>query len=328
MKPSGHFRPTWELPALLWGCLAVLLFSACSGDTGYKPVDFRETIPVASPNPQEADDRQLRVAVAAMISPKETLSYYRELIAYLGGHLGYDVRLIQRRTYGEINELFPRKQIDLAFVCTGPYAIDRDRFGFEGIATPVIRQAPYYQSYLIVNRNSDFAGLADLKGRKFALTDPDSNTGSLVPHYWLAGLGHRPSTFFGSVTYTYSHDNSIMAVAKSLVDAAAVDGHKWEYFNLRNPQYTKMTRVIRKSEPFGSPPLVAASSMAPALKHSIRKVLFAMHEDPDGKRILDELLIDRFDPPREEWYEPVREMYRKVHFADETDPRHLATQNP
>jgi phosphonate transport system substrate-binding protein len=67
-------------------------------------------------------------------------------------------------------------------------------------------------------------------------------------------MGERPSSFFSDFTYTYSHDNSIMAVARSLVDAAAVDGHQWEYFNLRNPQYTQLTRVIKKSEPFGNPP--------------------------------------------------------------------------
>ncbi|MFZ7126597.1 MAG: phosphate/phosphite/phosphonate ABC transporter substrate-binding protein [Desulfobacterales bacterium] len=313
----------WLLPGAL---LVVLL--GCSGDSGYKTVDFEDTIPAVSPDPRQTDDRHLRVAVAAMISPKETLIYYRQLLAYLGGQLGYDTRLVQRRTYAEINELFPKKQIELAFVCTGPYAMDRDRFGFEGLATPIIRERPYYQSYLIVNKNSAFSSLEGLRGSRFAFTDPDSNTGSLVPHFWLNELSERPASFFKSISYTYSHDNSIMAVARSLVDAAAVDGHKWEYFNLRNPQHTARTRVIKKSEPFGSPPLVAARSMAPALKHSIRKVLFSMHEDPDGKLILDELLIDRFEPPEDEWYEPVREMYRKIHFVDKADAQNPATQNP
>jgi hypothetical protein len=33
-----------------------------------------------------------------------------------------------------------------------------------------------------------------------------------------------------------------------------------------------------------------------------------MHTDPEGKRILEKLLIDRFVTPREEWYEPARAM--------------------
>jgi phosphonate transport system substrate-binding protein len=82
-----------------------------------------------------------------------------------------------------------------------------------------------YQSYLIVHKDSPFRTIEDLKGKTFAFTDPDSNSGSLVPRYWLKQLNTRPEDFFRSITYTYSHDNAIMAVAKQLVDAAAVDGH-------------------------------------------------------------------------------------------------------
>ena len=44
----------------------------------------------------------------------------------------------------------------------------------------------------------------------------------MVPKYWLALIGERPETYFKSTNYTYSHDNSIIAVARSLVDGAAV----------------------------------------------------------------------------------------------------------
>jgi phosphonate transport system substrate-binding protein len=272
---------------------------------------------VASPNFERQENRRLNVAVAAMISPKETLRYYKELLAYLGKKVNLDVQLIQRRTYREVNELFQKRQLDLAFICTGPYVAGRQRYGFEGLVTPVIRGRPFYQSYLIVNKDSPLSTLAQLRGRTFAFTDPDSNTGALVPRYWLAMMDEHPSSFFSDFTYTYSHDNSIMAVARSLVDAAAVDGLQWEYFNLRNPHYTRLTRVIKKSEPFGNPPLVASVSLTTEMKTAIQQVLLKMHQDPEGKRILDQLLIDRFETPKEEWYQPVRDMYAKIHHFDE-----------
>jgi phosphonate transport system substrate-binding protein len=297
----------------------------CSREDHHKDVNFSKTIAVPSPNFEQQSSRHLKVAVAAMISPKETLIYYNELLAYLAGKLGYEVRLIQRRTYREVNELFLKRQLDLAFICTGPYVAGRRFYGFEGLATPVIRGRPYYQSYLIVNKNSTLENLEQMRGKTFAFTDPDSNTGSLVPRYWLAMMGERPASFFSNSIYTYSHDNSIMAVARSLVDAAAVDGHQWEYFNLRNPQYTRLTRVIKKSELFGNPPLVASVDLADELKTAIRNVLLAMHADPQGKRILDQLLIDRFDPPDDAWYQPVRDMYEKIRSISETpDTNHMA----
>jgi len=283
-------------------------FSGCGGDVEYKAVDFSKTISVAAPEGKKPPEKLLRVAVAAMISPKETFIYYRELLDYIGRNTGHSVQLIQRKTYDEVNELFPKGQIDLAFICTGPFAASREKFGFEALATPQVRGQPFYQSYLIVPKDSPYQTLEDLKGRVFAFTDPDSNTGAMVPRFWLAELGETPESFFSKTIFTYSHDNSILAVAKGLVDAAAVDGHQWEYFERLSPTYTSKTRVIRKSQPFGSPPLVASAWLQEDERSKIQALMLSMHTDPEGKRILEKLLIDRFVAPREEWYEPARAM--------------------
>jgi phosphonate transport system substrate-binding protein len=288
--------------------LFALLLSGCAGDADYKPVDFSKTVAIAHPDTGQVQEKALRVAVAAMISPRETFIYYRELLDYIGRRSGHSVQLIQRKTYDEVNTLFPKGQIDLAFICTGPFAASREKFGFEALATPQVRGQPFYQSYLIVPKDSPYQSLEDLRGRIFAFTDPDSNTGAMVPRFWLAEAGETPESFFSKTTFTYSHDNSILAVAKGLVDAAAVDGHQWEYFERFNPAYTSKTRVIRKSQPFGSPPLVASARLGEEVRSKIQELMLSMHKDPEGQRILEKLLIDRFVAPRQEWYEPARAM--------------------
>ena len=304
--PFGLYRHAWLMTVFIF------MLAGCRGEAGYKPIDLSQTIQVEQPGNLTPRTSTLRVAVAAMISPKETLVYYQALLDYIGTQLELPIQLIQRKTYGEINELFPKRQIDLAFICTGPYALGKEMFGFEALATPIVRNEPYYQSYLIVNKDSPYKKLGDLRGRVFAFTDPESNTGALIPNFWVVEMGEDPNQFFDRVTYTYSHDNSIMAVAKGLVDGAAVDGHKWEYYHLRNPYYTAMTRVIRKSAPFGSPPVVASVYLDEALKSKIRTLMYNMHKDAAGKQILDELLIDRFTEPQEHWYESVRHIHRQM----------------
>lgn len=290
-----------------------LLIWGCEKSNEYKFVDLSEKMVPESQNVSAPGPKQLRVAVAAMISPKETLVYYEELLNYIGREVGYEVVLIQRKTYSEVNELFPKRLIDLAFVCSGPYANEQEKYKFEGLATPIVRGKPYYQSYLIVQKNSPYNSLEDLRGKIFAFTDPDSNTGTLVPRFWLYQKNEAPDSFFNRVTYTYSHDNSILAVAKGLVDGAAVDGHKWEFYNAKNPYFTSKTRVIKKSDYFGSPPLVASSFLQSQLKKSIQKVILTMHKSENGKKILDNLIIDRFELPHEEWYKNVQVMFAKVH---------------
>ena len=287
-------------------------FYGCGRDTDRIVVDFSKTVAVEQPGEKSPENPSFRVAVAAMISPKDTFVYYRQLLNYIGSSLNRDVQLIQRKTYGEINELLGKGQIDLAFICSGPYVAGKEKYGFELLATPEVQNSHFYQSYLIVNKATQLQGLEDLRGKVFAFTDPDSNTGKLVPTYWLSQMGEHPQTFFSKTIYTYSHDNSILAVAKALVDGAAIDGLIWEYYHQKNPIFTSKTKIIRKSENYGIPPIVASRFLAPDLKDRIRQVLFSMHRDPRGQKILNELMIDRFTPTRDEWYDSIRNIELKI----------------
>jgi len=292
--------------------LALLSMSGCGRDSDAVVVDFNKTVVVDRPISSKPEAAQLKVAVAAIISPKETFAYYRQLLDYIGQKLGREIQFIQRKTYGEINEMLARSQIDLAFICSGPYVVGKEKHGFELLATPEVQNSHFYHSYLIVNKKSEFQDLEDLRGHVFAFTDPDSNTGKLVPTFWLSEMNEKPETFFSKTIYTYSHDNAILAVAKGLVDGAAVDGLIWEYYHRKNPVFTSETRIIRKSEPYGIPPLVASKSLSSELRTHIRQVLFDMHRDPQGRKIFSELMIDRFVNPRDEWYDSIRKINLKL----------------
>jgi phosphonate transport system substrate-binding protein len=288
-----------------------MVASGCGRDADVV-VDFSKTVVVEQPGTHIQKNPTLNVAVAAMISPKETFVYYRQLLDYIGKKLDREVQFIQRKTYGEINELLGVGQIDLAFICSGPYVTGKEIHGFELLVTPEVQNSHFYQSYLIVNNTSNFYKIGELKGHVFAFTDPESNTGKLVPTYWLFEMGEQPETFFGKTIYTYSHDNSILAVAKGLVDGAAIDGLIWEYYQNKNPIFTSRTRIIKKSEPYGMPPIVASKYLTSELKQHIRRLLLFMHTDADGKKILNELMIDRFTQGQDDWYDSIRQMDLKI----------------
>ncbi len=315
--PPSAFNKRWPALILRFGAVCLIAWlvlgaGGCGSDPDQVTVDFAKTLPLARPAPHAGESGTLRGAVAAMISPRETFIHYRQLLAYLAQKSGKDLEFVQRKTYEEINELLGKGEIDLAFICSGPYASARDRYGLVPLAVPEVQGSTSYQAYLIVNRSSPFHRLQDLKGQTFAFTDPDSNTGRLVPTFWLAELDQRPETFFKQVIYTYSHDNSILAVARGLVAGAAVDGLVWEYFQATNPVFTSKTRIIKKSQAYGIPPLVASRHLPAAEGKRLQQVLLSMHQDPEGKKILSELLIDRFLPLQEEWYDSIRSMHRRL----------------
>jgi len=300
------------LPLLTVAIFLVVLANGCGSEGDTAVVDFSQTVPSARPGETATRNPPLRVAVAAMISPKETFDLYRQLLEYLSRQAGKDLEFVQRKTYAEINELLRRGDIDMAFICSGPYATGKENFKFEPLAVPMVKGSHFYQAYLIVNKQSSFTSLEDLKGHTFAFTDPHSNTGKMVPVYWLSELKEQPETFFRQTIYTYSHDNAILAVARGLVDGAAVDGLVWEYYQVKKPAFTSRTKVIKKSQSYGIPPLVASVHLSQRDRERLKQVLLSMHQNLEGKKILNELLIDRFIPLQEDWYEPIRRMHSSL----------------
>lgn len=264
--------------------------------------------PAEAPGPRRGGVKRLRVAIAAMISPKETFASYNSLVSYIGKKLGMEVELVQRKSYEEVNALLKTDHLDLAFVCTGAYVEGHDDFGMELLVAPVSNGRTVYYSYIIVPIDSPARSLEDLKGATFAFTDPLSNTGKLAPTYKLAKANQTPERFFKNVVYTYSHDRSIVSVAGKVVDAAAVDSLVWDFMSRNNPEFTSRTRVIDRSDPYGIPPFVVSRAVDPELKRRLRDLFLHVHEDREGREILSRIMIDKFVVVDDGIYDSVRAM--------------------
>jgi phosphonate transport system substrate-binding protein len=302
--------------AISIACLAIaMLFTVFwsyqyfAGDV-VKNIDFQDVFKEDSnENIAPIDERPiLRVAVAAMISPQTTKQIYQDLLHEIGDSVGSRVQFFQRKTYEEVNDLLEHKEIDLAFVCSGPYITGHAKFGMEILAVPVVGGEKVYYSYILAERDSSITSLDDLRGKKFAYTDPKSNTGCLVPQYMLLKRGYSPETFFAATFYTYAHDNSIKAIADRLADGAAVDHLIWEFFNATDPTYTNRTKIIAKSSPYGMPPVVVHPELNSNLKKRLQAAFLSLHKQPESASLLKQLRIDRFEKGDDAQYDSVREM--------------------
>lgn len=290
-----------------------LFFSAgCQSEPERKKIDFLNREPLETALPIDPSKMTLRVAVAGVISPVETAKSYSQLISYLGRALHQPMEMVQRRTYAEINELVKSRYVVLAFVCSGAYVVGQEEFGMELLVVPQVNGETVYYSYIIVPANSSVAVLKDLKGKNFAFTDPMSNTGKLVPTYMLYQLGETPGSFFKRYTFTYSHDNSIKAVAENLVDGAAVDSLVYDQIVALYPDIATKTKIIARSLPFGIPPVVVHPSLNQETKAELRGLFLSMHRDETGREILRNLGIDRFVLASDRDYDTIRSMVKAV----------------
>lgn len=292
--------------------LALLITAGCAVKSPASDrIDLNQTVTLPA-ELERSDTEPLRVAVSAMISPKETLVYYRDLLDYIAGQVGRPIELTQRATYTEVNDLIRAGKVDLAFVCTWAYVDGKDQFGMDLLAAPQVAGEAVYYSYLLVPASSAAASILDLRGGTFAFTDPLSTTGRLVPVYWLSQEGYTPESFFRQTIFTYSHDRAVMAVADGLVDGAAVDHLVYLAMVQRDPALARRVRVIRTSEPIGTPPVVMGPEVDPVLKVTIRELLTQMHETPHGRSILDGIHIERWVQPPADAYDPIVRMLRTL----------------
>jgi phosphonate transport system substrate-binding protein len=291
----------------------VLMMAVCPACERQRPeIDLERNGSGAGAAKQDDRLPELHIAVGAMISPETTRIYYEELLSLIARRMGRRAVFSQRRTYAEVNDLVRKKEADLAFVCSGPYTQGKKEFGMEILAVPVANGTSVYHSYIIAGVSSSIASFSDMRGKRFAFTDPQSNTGALVPTYMLARRGETPGSFFGEVFYSNSHDNSIRAVAEGQADGAAVDSLIWEFVNRINPALTARTRVVEKSPPYGIPPIVVHPGLDPATKSQLKEILLSLHRDEQAARLLAKIQIDRFVAGNDAMYDTVREMSRWV----------------
>ncbi len=285
-----------------------LVLVSCSSGQSPQKINLSKREPVQPVTKERLPEKSLRVAVGGMTTPEAGFGYYRRFLDYIGAKIGMRVQLVDRENYAEINEMVRTGNVDVAFVCGGPYVQGHDEFGMELLVAPQAYGDRVYYAYIIVSKASTIREFADLRGKTFAFTDPLSNSGALVPTYMLARMHETPERFFGKVIFTQSHDKSIKAVAQGIVDGAAVDSLIWGYLNKTDPRYTSGTKVIKKSPPYGIPPVVVRKDLDPELKKKLRQIFLTADRDAKGREILKGMMIDRFVPIEDSAYDSIREM--------------------
>jgi phosphonate transport system substrate-binding protein len=230
---------------------------------------------------------------------------------YLSRQTGREVQLVRRRTYEEITNLLLSGELNAAWICGYPLVQYPEQLAL--VAVPLWNHEPLYRSYLITAPDRRATGIDDLQGDIHAFSDPNSNSGYLVTAALLAERRLRPEQFFRRTFYTYGHRNVIRAVASGLAKSGSVDGYVWEVVTAIEPNLEDKTKVIRKSELLGFPPVACLASRAgdPDVV-AVRRALVSMSSDDLGRDILKLLRLDGFAEEPFSLFDPIAAKMRLV----------------
>lgn len=275
---------------------STFLLSCTNEFSDVKEIDFNKNNTESNAHLKSTEEG-LSVAISAMVSPNETFNQYQDLIAYISQKVKIPITFKQRKTYSEVNELLRKGDVDFAFICTGAYKEAKKSFPIELLVVPVINNEPFYQAYVIVNNDSKINSIEGLKGRSFAFTDPISNSGCNYIVNYLKEKNTTPKDFFSKTIFTNAHDNSLQVVSKKIVDGATIDGLIFDYYAKHNPERISHLKIIKKSQKFGIPPFVINPKLSPDIKNKLRQTFLNMNRTIEGKKILSQLMIDKFIIP-------------------------------
>ncbi|CAG0931870.1 MAG: hypothetical protein BIFFINMI_04177 [Phycisphaerae bacterium] len=265
----------------------------------------------ASPLCAEA---QTNAAMRIGLSPvflDDQLSFLNDWRDYLQGRIGRAVRFVQRGSYREIMDLLLEQKLDFAWICGYPYVRNRARLRL--LAVPVMEGRPQYQSYLIVPATDKTTNsILDLRGKVFAYSDPDSNSGFLYPRYALMQLKENPERFFARTFFTWAHRKIVEAVGSNLAQGGAVDSYVWETLRLYHPELTRRTRIVEKSPYFGHTPVVARTGVSRAEFDTMQEALLGMSQNVAGKALLKRLNLDGFVAGDDALFDGIARMMRAL----------------
>jgi phosphonate transport system substrate-binding protein len=98
----------------------------------------------------------------------------------------------------------------------------------------------------------------------------------------------RQDVPMGKVGYAFTRGelNMVSWVSRGIADAGAFSNLDWED-SARTPENPKdALRVFHQGNPVMRSVLLVRSGLRPDLKVKLKRILFSMHADPDGKEVL------------------------------------------
>ena len=269
----------------------------------------------------DPDHPDIRIVMSGAFVSENGIGVYDNIANYLAKKLNHQVSFISGFSYSTINAMLDSGAADIGFICGLPYVLKHDQPEpvIDALLAPVpkapqYKNKPIYYSYLIVSKDSEAENFADLRGKTFVYNDEISNSGYNMPRAHLVDMSETRG-FFGEIIRSGSHEESIRMVASGLADISAVDSLVYDYDREKYPEFVQQTRILEILGPAGTPPIVASTRLPVEMREKIRDIFTGMNNDPEGRKILDEALLDRLQIVEDSNYDGIRKMYKQARDA-------------
>lgn len=261
-------------------------------------------------------------------TPVEDPAVYEDIwdpfIEHLEEVTGKDVQFFAVQSNSAEVEAMRSGRLHIAGYSTGPTPFAVNLAGAVPFAIMGAEDGRFgYTLQVYTQADSDIETLEDLAGKRVAHTSPTSNSGNQAPRALFPDLGVTPDEDY-EVTYSGSHDQSMLGVVAGDYDAAPVASEVVERMADRGLYDPEEVKIIWESEPFPTTSYTYAHNLAPELKEKIEEAFFSF--DFEGTALGEEFAgVTKFVPIT---YEKDWSIIRQIQKANgvEYTPQGLAAE--
>lgn len=264
-------------------------------------------------------DNPVRLYFTPSVDADTIASNSREFIRFLEQETGdYYVTGIPT-SYIAVVEAFGSGRADIGAMNSFGYLMANERYGAQAHLKMIRHGVDYYQGQIVVRADSDIHSLQDLRGKRFAFTDPASTSGYFFPLKMIRDAGVN----LGNETFAMKHDSVITMVYQGQVDAGstyysapAADGtirDARQRVMTQFPDVEERVRILAITDKIPNDPFVFRKDMPEEVRDRFIDAVKKFLDTEEGKSIFRNIysvegLVDATDAD----YDPLRDMIRAI----------------
>jgi phosphonate transport system substrate-binding protein len=256
--------------------------------------------------------KELTFALLSTENASEITRRWGPILAQLEKDLGIKVKSATATDYRGSIEALKFKKAEIGHLGPKSYveASNNNYANVEPIAQLRLANGSLgYRSCLIVHSDSDIFGPEDMAGKTFAFNDPNSTSGYLVPSTFFMGeMSMDPKRFFSKVTFSGSHEASILSVANKKIDVASTNLPDLQQLTREGKVPRGGLRVIWVSKLIPNDPIVVRKDLPASLRSAIQESLVSMRDR--NAEVFKEIgaWLGGFVPADDAKYQVIREL--------------------
>jgi len=161
-----------------------------------------------------------------------------------------------------------------------------------------------FRGIILVRKDSGIEKVSDLIGKKVSFPAPTALAATMMPQYYLHTNGLDVMKDI-EINYVGSQESSIMNVFLGDTVAGATWPPPWELLAKERPELAEQLEIKWQTEPLPNNGLVVRKDVSADLIQQVSDVLFNLHNDEAGKKILEKMDLSKFEPANNTSYQSV-----------------------